>query len=92
MFRRWFFDHPSSVGETYLEHQKMALGFSASLFAAAAACLIHALVPGLFQRTGSTVISRLHDRMVVHRRRAEAYRGESREPGQYPPNISSVEN
>jgi hypothetical protein len=67
VFDRLFLDHPRSVGESYLEHQRHALGFGMSLLGAALACLVHALIPGLFVRTGSEAITRLHDRMVVNR-------------------------
>ncbi|HWF98578.1 MAG TPA: DUF6356 family protein [Steroidobacteraceae bacterium] len=67
MFTRLFLQHPHSVGESYLEHQRHALGFGVSLFLAALACFIHAIVPALCVRTGSNAITRLHDRMVVHR-------------------------
>lgn len=67
MFTRLFLQHPRSIGESYLEHQRHALGFGFSLFLAALACFVHAIVPGLFVRTGSDAITRLHDRMVVHR-------------------------
>ena len=67
MFNRLFLDHPRSVGESYLEHQRHAFGFGISLLAAALACLVHAMVPGLFVRTGSDTIKRLHERMVVNR-------------------------
>src|SRR3546814_1942276 len=40
-----------------------------SLMAASLACLIHALLPFLFVRTGSRAITELHDRMVVSRQR-----------------------
>lgn len=58
-----FKDHPASVGETYWEHMRLALGFSVTLFAAAFAALAHALVPCLFEKTASRTIRRLHDRM-----------------------------
>lgn len=67
MFTRLFLEHPRSVGESYLEHQRHAFAFGVSLLGAALACLVHALVPGLFVRTGSQAITRLHDRMVVNR-------------------------
>lgn len=67
VFTRLFLDHPQSVGESYLEHQRHAFGFGIALLGAALACLVHALIPGLFVRTGSEAITRLHDRMVVHR-------------------------
>jgi len=69
MFTRLFLDHPRSVGESYLEHQRRALGFGLSLLVAALACLVHAIVPALFVRTGSDAVTRLHERMVVHRAR-----------------------
>lgn len=69
MLDRWFLAHPKSVGETYFAHQRMAFGFSAALFKAAAACFVHGLVPGLFQTTGSRTVMKLHERMVTNRRR-----------------------
>lgn len=67
VFNRLFLQHPQSIGESYLEHQRHALGFGFSLLLAALACFVHALVPALFVRTGSDAVTRLHDRMVVHR-------------------------
>jgi len=67
MLDQWFFSHPREVGESYVEHQGVALSFSFRLFGAAAACFVHALVPGVFQRTGSTMVKRLHDEMVKNR-------------------------
>lgn len=67
MFTRLFLEHPRSIGESYLEHQRHALGFGFSLFLAALACCAHAIVPALFVRTGSEAVTRLHDRMVIHR-------------------------
>lgn len=67
MFDRLFLDHPRSVGESYLEHQRHAFGFGVALLAAGLACLVHAVVPGLCVRTGSEAIKQLHERMVVNR-------------------------
>ena len=67
--RQLFTDHPATVGETYWQHLGAAWGFSWRLMAASLACLIHALLPFLFVRTGSRAISELHDRMVVNRQR-----------------------
>jgi hypothetical protein len=69
MVQRWFLNHPHSVGESYLQHQRMALGFGAELIAAGAACLIHALIPGLFEHTASSAITRLNARMHARSRR-----------------------
>jgi hypothetical protein len=63
MFVRWFLEHPHSVGESYGRHLRAALGFSALLFLAATVCLIHALVPALFERRASRIVTELNDRM-----------------------------
>jgi hypothetical protein len=67
MLERWFLAHPKSVGESYFEHQRMALGFAAALLKAGFACLIHGFVPGLFQSTGSRTVAALHERMITKR-------------------------
>lgn len=67
MFKRLFHDHPASVNETYLAHMGVAGGFGWSLLQASCACFVHALVPGLCERTGSRIITRLHGRMVTNR-------------------------
>lgn len=63
-----FLKHPRSVGETYLQHARVALGFGGMLFTAALACAVHAVVPGIFQRTASGIIVKLHARMIAGRR------------------------
>lgn len=64
-----FTAHPQSVGETYAEHAAMASGFGVKLLLAGLACLVHAVLPFLFVKTGSAMIADLHERMVAHRRR-----------------------
>lgn len=68
----YFTRHLDSVGEGYLEHARHALGFSAQLLVGGLVCLVHAVFPFLFERTGSDIIRGLHDRMVVNRRKASA--------------------
>lgn len=70
-----FTDHPASVGETYGQHLAVASGFGWRLLAAGAACLVHALFPFLFERTGSRMVAQLHERMVVSRQRVAARQG-----------------
>lgn len=67
MIRRMFTDHPASVGETYFEHMGVAASFGAAMLLGALACFIHALIPGLCVKTGSTTVGNLHRRMVTHR-------------------------
>ncbi len=62
MLKRMFLDHPASVDETYGEHMAFAGNASFKLFKAAFACLVHAIVPGLFERTASTIIAELYNR------------------------------
>jgi hypothetical protein len=63
-----FTDHPRSLGESYWKHQRHALEFGVSMIRGGLACIIHALLPGLFARTASTTVLRLHDRMIATRR------------------------
>jgi hypothetical protein len=67
MIERLFLRHPRTVGESYLEHQAVALSFAGELFGAGAACAVHAAVPALFTKTASRAVERLHSRLVLHR-------------------------
>lgn len=64
MIRRLFLDHPASVDESYGEHMRVASGFGVAMLIGALGCFIHALVPALCQRTGSTTVKRLHARLT----------------------------
>lgn len=72
MLRQMFVDHPESVGENYIEHFFVALSFAATMLGAGLALIVHAVVPGLFVKTGSLAITGLYDRMIAHRRRVRA--------------------
>jgi hypothetical protein len=63
MFRRLFLSHPQEVGESYFQHQRVALSFAFPLLGAGLAALTHALVPGLCQTTASDMIHQLHQRL-----------------------------
>ncbi len=65
-----FTAHPASVGESYGEHLTTAMGFSFALLRAALVCAVHAVLPFLFEKTGSECIRDLHGRMVTHRQRS----------------------
>ena len=54
-------EHLSSAGETYLEHFAFAASVGLMAVGAGLACLIHALVPALCQRTCSTTVSLLQE-------------------------------
>ena len=59
---RAFTDHPSSVGESYLQHMRFALWFAGQLAYATFAALCHAILPFTFQKTASRIIARLYER------------------------------
>lgn len=69
---RLFNEHPHSVGESYTEHMGVAFGFGWRMVLAGLACLVHAVLPFMFVKTGSRAIGELHDRMVAHRVRNPA--------------------
>jgi hypothetical protein len=56
--------HLDEVGETYGEHFAHAGGYGVTLVVAGLACLVHAVAPFLFERTGSDAIRTLHGRMA----------------------------
>lgn len=68
MLRPLFTEHPATVGETYGEHMAVAAACGLRMVFAGLACLVHAVLPFLFVRTGSATITALHERMVLHRR------------------------
>lgn len=63
MIERVFLDHPRQVGESYGEHAAVAARFGVTLLIAGLACLVHAVIPSLFTRTGSDTVKRLHGRL-----------------------------
>ena len=77
---RPFTEHPASVGETYTEHLAHAGCFGLRMIGAGIACLVHAVLPFLFERTGSVAIAELNDRMVVNRRAAPPLANTTRLP------------
>ena len=65
MMQRWFADHPRSVGESYAEHFRAAARYGLAMVSGGLACLLHALVPALFERTGSRTVKRLYAEMAA---------------------------
>ena len=60
--------HLEEVGETYGEHMVHAGSYGVTLVVAGLACLVHAALPFLFERTGSAAIKTLHARMAARGR------------------------
>lgn len=67
MFIKAFTEHPASVGESYWQHFRHASGFGGRMIVAGFACLLHAVFPFLFVKTGSKQINHLHKRMITNR-------------------------
>lgn len=67
--RNPFTEHPRMVNETYVEHMGVAFTFAGRMMFGALACLVHGLFPFLCVRTGSRLVTDLHQRMVTHRER-----------------------
>ena len=63
MINRVFLDHPASVEENYFEHMLFAGRFAATLFLAAGAALVHAIIPSLFEKTASDLIRKMYARI-----------------------------
>ncbi len=78
MIKRLFTEHPASVDETYIEHFFVASSFSLRMFVASLACLVHAVLPFAFVKTGSETIETLYGRMVANRRQFEEGRLDAR--------------
>ena len=62
-FQAIFLSHPASIGESYFEHQRNALGFSVKLIWTGLAALIHALIPALCVNTARDNIEELHNKL-----------------------------
>lgn len=67
---RWLFAHPRTVGESYVEHAAIAGRFGATMVAGGVKCLIHAILPSMFERSASDCVARLNGELT--RRRAAA--------------------
>jgi Family of unknown function (DUF6356) len=67
-----FADHPASVGETYWQHARHSAQFGIAMLRGASAAFVHAIVPALCTTTGSRIIARLHDRMILNRSRLKS--------------------
>lgn len=65
---RLLFAHPRTVGETYAEHAGIASRFGATMIAGGVKCMVHAVLPSVFERSASECVSRLNAELT--RRRA----------------------
>ncbi len=58
-----FTEHCRSVGETYGQHFMFATSFGAQMVFGGMACIVHAVLPFCFLRTGSTTVLKLYERI-----------------------------
>jgi hypothetical protein len=70
VFDRMLLAHPRTVGETYTEHFGIAGRFGATMLAGGLKCLVHAVLPSLFERSASDCVAKLNSELT--RRRAAA--------------------
>jgi hypothetical protein len=64
MLSRLFQDHPRSLGMSWTSHGTGALRIGGRMIAAGAACIVHAVVPGLFSETAGRTVVDLHEMMA----------------------------
>lgn len=63
MIDRLLLRHPRSIGESYGEHFGTAFGFGVRMIVGGAACIVHAIVPALFERKASDTVKGLYATM-----------------------------
>jgi hypothetical protein len=62
--KRFFTEHPATVGETYGEHFTFAVSVGGRMVGGGLACMLHAVFPELCKTTGSRTIRELALRLV----------------------------
>lgn len=80
MFKRIFIDHPRSVGESYTEHASTAGRFGVAMVTGGLACIVHAVLPSVFERTASNTVKRLYEQMKARQPAFAEKRPAFREP------------
>ena len=63
MLDKLLMEHPRDIGETYGEHAGHALYIGLRLLGGGLACLVHALLPGLFVRAASEAVDDIQSLM-----------------------------
>lgn len=57
-----FTEHPHSIGESYFQHFRFATCFGMKMIVGGFACLLHAIFPFIFKKTGSDLLLKMtHD-------------------------------
>ena len=68
----YFTAHLSNIGESYGQHFLHAIYYCLMLMTAAVCALIHAILPFLFEKTASQIISKLYSK-ITETKLLEAY-------------------
>lgn len=63
MIAKLFTEHPRAIGETYGQHARTALSFGWRMVVGGLACMVHAIVPGVFVKTASRTVVQLDAEM-----------------------------
>ncbi len=63
MIAKLFTEHPRSLGETYGQHARTAFHFGWRMTLGGLACMVHAIIPGLFVKTASRTVVQLDAEM-----------------------------
>lgn len=63
MIAKLFIDHPRAIGETYGQHARTAFSFGWRMTVGGVACMVHAIVPGIFVKTASRTVVQLDAEM-----------------------------
>ena len=61
---RLFLEHPRSLGMSWAGHGIGAMAIGVRLVGAGCACLVHAIVPGVFTQTAGKTITGMYDHMM----------------------------
>lgn len=59
-----FTSHPENMGETYWQHLWEAGKFAFLMIIGGVACLIHAILPFLFEQTASNFLFKMTENMI----------------------------
>ena len=54
--KNMFTEHPHSINESYFQHLKFALIFGLKMIIGGIACVLHAIFPFIFEKTGSNIL------------------------------------
>ena len=63
MIAKLFTDHPRAIGETYGQHARTAWSFVWRMVTGGLACMVHAVIPGVFVKTASRTVVQLDAEM-----------------------------